>query len=169
MLLREADRAVGLQRRARRQQCGVGRRHERGADIACSVIGAVRQRQRGAVDQRPGQLDSDIGVGKLVLDRLVGPDGPAELTALFRVVHRGVQHGLARTDQLCRIREHSVLESLCGVGLLRIAGSRRIEQLACRVDRLMLTARAAVAHLTVARDQNQSDRVGVDGAWHMRR
>ena len=44
-----------------------------------------------------------------------------------------------------------------------------VEQLPCGVDGLVLTARAAVAHLTVASNENQPGGVGVDGAWHMRR
>ena len=76
---------------------------------------------------------------------------------------------LARADQLRGGRKHTELESSCGVGLLRITGSRRVEQLACRVDGLVLIACGAVAHLTVTGDQDQTGRVGVDGPRHVRR
>jgi hypothetical protein len=44
-----------------------------GADVARGVWRGVCERQRGAVDQRPGQLDRDVDVGQLVFYRLVQP------------------------------------------------------------------------------------------------
>ena len=112
---------------------------------------SVGQRQRRAVDQRPGQLERDVHVGELVLDRLIGADHLAELAALLGVFDRRVEHGLPRADQLRGGRQHTELVCACHVGGLAFTGCVDVEQLSARVDGLVLLTRGAVTDLAVGR------------------
>ena len=70
--------------------------------------------ERGAEDQRPGEVEGDAYVGERVLDRLVGADLAAELLALLHVGHRVGQHPLAGAEQLRGRREHREVEGRVG-------------------------------------------------------
>ena len=98
---------------------------------------SVGERQRRPVDQRPGQLERDVHVGELVLDRLVGADHPAELAALLGVVDGRVQHRLPRTDQLRGGGQCAELVGARDVGGPGVAGCGDVEQLSAGVDGLV--------------------------------
>ena len=74
-----ADRAVHLQRDAGGEVRGVA-----GGDLGRGHRRLAEPSQRGAVHQRPGEVERDPHVGQRVLDRLVGADGAAVLRALRR-------------------------------------------------------------------------------------
>ena len=168
VLLGEADRSVGLQCRPRRQQSGFGRRYLRRADIACGVGGIGAQRQRRAVDQRPGEFQRDVHVGELVLDGLVGPDQSAELRALLGVCDRRVQHRLPRADQLRGGGQGAVLAGPLHVGRPSGAGSADVEQLSARVQGITGVAGDAVVHLITVGDEDQPGEPGVHRTRHLR-
>ena len=77
-----------LQSRARRQQRGVGCGDFGGADVSHGLGRLVGHRQCRTVDEGPGQLQRDVHVGELVLDRLIGTDHLAELAALLGVLDK---------------------------------------------------------------------------------
>ena len=108
-------------------------------------------------------------ISQTVLDGLVATDHPAELGALFGVVHRGVQHRLARTDQLRGGRQCAVLVGQCGVGRPGLPGGRHREQSSGRIHRLMLLADDRIADRPVLCQQHQSGEVGIDRSRHRRR
>ena len=104
VLERVADGAVALERLAGGERGGVagqglGHRH-----MGRRVGIVVRDRPRGAVHERAGELDRDAGVGEVVLHGLEAADGHAELLALLGVVDGEVEHPAGEARRAARPR-----------------------------------------------------------------
>ena len=151
-----ADRAVDLQSRAGGQ---VGRIAAR--DLGRGDVLALGH-DRGAEQQRPGEVEGDPHVGQLVLDRLVGPDLPAELATLLRVRDRVREQPFPGTQQLCRGGKHP--EAQCAPELQDVdrLARRHSEQVPGPVDRTHPLAHRRGVQGVVVEDVELARDVGVE-------
>ena len=109
-LPREADAAMRLDVLLRRQMKCFGRGDTRGGGGQRQFGRIGGQRPRTVIGIRARQLDRDIDVGELVLDRLERADGAAERVALQCVVARHGQAGIGAADLLERDHDRGAIE-----------------------------------------------------------
>ena len=86
------------------------RGHLRVRDVDGARGAVVRHRERGAIDDRPGELDAHRDIGEQVFHRLERADRLAELLALGGVAHGHVEHLLADAEQLCGACQRGTVE-----------------------------------------------------------
>ena len=103
-----------------------------------------------------------MDIGQLVLDRLVTTDRAAELSALFGVRDRHIQHRLAGADQLRGGGQCAELECPCNICRVGLPGPGQVEQPAARVDGTVPFDGDRIADLSIDGQQSQTREVGVD-------
>ena len=143
VLERVTDGTVALQCLTSGEIDRLGRlrlRHRHVAAASDRVV-VVGNGPRRPIDKRGCEIEGDLHVGKVVLDRLVRTDRFAELVSLAHVLDRGLEEATGHADALGGRAERSSIEGEVGVGAVKRIGSGDVgeyAEAAGLIDRCLL-------------------------------